>query len=65
MDKPTEHIFAMPRRTFVTTLVAGFTLAAGPVSADAIITDANGLDAGQVDVLQTNVQPNIPHHQGP
>ena len=50
MDKPTEHTFDMPRRTFVTTLVAGFTLAAGPVSADAIITDATGLDAGQVDV---------------
>ena len=34
----------------MTTLVAGFTLAAGPLSADAIITDANGLDAGAVDV---------------
>ena len=48
MNKPL--IFDMPRRTFVTTLVAGFTLAAGPVSADAIITDMNGLDAGQVDI---------------
>jgi carboxymethylenebutenolidase len=38
------------RRTFVTTLVAGFTLAAGPVRADAIVTDAAGLDAGVVDV---------------
>jgi len=48
MDK--EQSFAMPRRTFVTTLVAGFTLAAGPVSADAIVTDANGLDAGEVSI---------------
>jgi carboxymethylenebutenolidase len=38
------------RRTFVTTLVAGFALAAGPASADAIVTDAVGLDAGAVDV---------------
>ena len=49
MDK-NEHDFNLPRRTFVTTLVAGFTLAAGPVSADAIVTDANGLDAGEVSV---------------
>ena len=48
MDK--EQSFAMPRRTFVTTLVAGFTLAAGPISADAIVTDANGLDAGEVSI---------------
>ena len=33
-----------------TTLVAGFTLAAGPVAADAIITDTNGLDAGEVSI---------------
>ena len=50
MDKPTEHAFALPRRTFVTTLVAGFTLAAGPVSADAIVTDTAGLDAGEVSI---------------
>ena len=48
MNKPIA--FDMPRRAFVTTLVAGFTLAAGPVSADAIITDTSGLDAGEVDI---------------
>jgi carboxymethylenebutenolidase len=32
-------------------LVAGFTLAAGPVRADAIVTDTTGLDAGAVDVV--------------
>ncbi len=48
MDK--EHSFVMPRRAFVTTLVAGFTLGAGPVSADAIVTDTNGLDAGEVSI---------------
>ena len=50
MDKPTEETFTLPRRTFVTTLVAGFTLAAGPVSADAIVTDTAGLDAGEVKI---------------
>ncbi len=50
MDKPTEPAFALPRRAFVTTLVAGFTLAAGPLRAGAIVTDANGLDAGPVDI---------------
>ncbi|MEJ1967484.1 MAG: dienelactone hydrolase family protein [Rhizomicrobium sp.] len=50
MDKSTEHAFEMPRRAFVTTLVAGFTLAAGPVRAEAIVTNATGLDAGPVDV---------------
>ncbi|MEI9995884.1 MAG: dienelactone hydrolase family protein [Rhizomicrobium sp.] len=50
MDKPSEHSFEMPRRAFVTTLVAGFTLATGPVRADVIVTDANGLDAGTVDI---------------
>ncbi|HWD26995.1 MAG TPA: dienelactone hydrolase family protein [Rhizomicrobium sp.] len=49
MDKNADA-FSLPRRTFVTTLVAGFTLAAGPVSADAIVTDTNGLDAGEVSV---------------
>ncbi|HEY0105004.1 MAG TPA: dienelactone hydrolase family protein, partial [Rhizomicrobium sp.] len=48
MDK--EQAFAFPRRTFVTTLVAGFALAAGPVRADAIVTDASGLDAGEVSI---------------
>jgi carboxymethylenebutenolidase len=39
------------RRAFAATgLVAGFTLAAGPVRADAIHTDAEGLDAGEVSV---------------
>jgi carboxymethylenebutenolidase len=39
------------RRVFAaTSLVAGFTLGAGPVRADAIITDTNGLDAGEVSV---------------
>jgi len=46
MDKDID--FAMPRRAFVTTLVTGFTLAAGPVRADAIVTDTSGLDAGEV-----------------
>jgi carboxymethylenebutenolidase len=51
MDRPVETILPqIARRTFVTTLVAGFTLAAGPVRADAIVTDANGLDAGAVDI---------------
>jgi carboxymethylenebutenolidase len=51
MDKPTEDVLPpIARRTLVTTLVAGFALAAGPVRADAIVTDANGLDAGAVDV---------------
>ncbi len=53
MDRLTDDTLSIPpiaRRTFVTTLVAGFALAAGPASADAIVTDANGLDAGAVDV---------------
>lgn len=55
MDKPFETAkTAIARRTFVTTLVAGFTLAAGPVRADAIVTDANGLDAGPVDIPVTD-----------
>jgi carboxymethylenebutenolidase len=51
MDKDSAWT-AMPigRRSFVSTLVAGFTLAAGPVSADAIITDTNGLEAGEVSI---------------
>src|SRR5437773_9866348 len=51
MDKLTEvSLPPIARRTFVTTLVAGFTLAAGPARADAIITDVTGLDAGAVDI---------------
>ena len=39
----------LSRRAFAaTSLVAGFTLAAGPLRAGAIVTDANGLDAGEV-----------------
>ena len=41
---------SIPRRQVASTLVAGFTLAAGPVSADAIVTDTNGLDAGVVSI---------------
>jgi carboxymethylenebutenolidase len=41
----------MTRRAFAATgLVAGFTLATGPLNAAAIITDAHGLDAGEVSV---------------
>ena len=49
MDKD----FAAPitRRTFAATgLVAGFTLATGPLNAATIVTDANGLDAGEVSI---------------
>jgi carboxymethylenebutenolidase len=39
------------RRAFAATgLVAGFALAGGPVRADAIVTDSNGLDAGEVSI---------------
>ncbi|HWA91180.1 MAG TPA: dienelactone hydrolase family protein [Rhizomicrobium sp.] len=39
------------RRTFAATgLVSGFTLAAGPLNAAAIVTDAKGLDAGEVSI---------------
>ena len=38
------------RRTFITTLVSGFTLAAGPLNAAAIATDTNGLEAGPVTI---------------
>ncbi|HEY5048194.1 MAG TPA: dienelactone hydrolase family protein [Rhizomicrobium sp.] len=41
----------LSRRAFAATgLVAGFTLAAGPLRADAIVTDADGLVAGEVGV---------------
>lgn len=49
MDRITDGP-VMPRRHFVSTLVAGFALAAGPASADAIVTDTKGLDAGEVSV---------------
>jgi carboxymethylenebutenolidase len=46
MNDPT-----ITRRAFAaTSLVAGFTLAAGPLRAGAIVTDANGLVAGEVKV---------------
>ena len=38
------------RRTFIGTLVAGFTLGTGPIRAGAIITDTMGLEAGEVSV---------------
>jgi carboxymethylenebutenolidase len=39
------------RRSFAATgLVTGFTLAAGPINAAAIVTDTKGLDAGEVSV---------------
>ena len=50
MDKETTDTAPMPRRAFVTTLVAGFTLATGPLNAAMIITDTNGLDAGEVKI---------------
>ncbi|MBS0249915.1 MAG: dienelactone hydrolase family protein [Proteobacteria bacterium] len=43
----------LSRRRFMTTsaaAAAGYTLAAGPVSAESIITDAKGLDAGAVEI---------------
>jgi len=46
-----ETGFALSRRAFAATgLVAGFALAGGPVSADAIVTDSNGLDVGEVSI---------------
>ncbi len=39
---------AATRRSFITTLVPGFTLAAGPLNAAAIVTDAKDLEAGEV-----------------
>jgi carboxymethylenebutenolidase len=50
VDKDFDKL-ALTRRTVVATgLVAGFTLAAGPLNAAAIITDTKGLDAGEVSV---------------
>src|ERR1700761_5743763 len=50
MDKEFDAS-GVSRRVFVATgLVAGFTLATGPLNAATIITDAHGLDAGEVSV---------------
>lgn len=38
------------RRSFIATLVTGFTLATGPINAATILTDSNGLDAGEVSI---------------
>jgi len=50
MDKDTNLLIGVPvaRRSIVMTLVAGFTLATGPLNAATIVTDTDGLDAGQV-----------------
>ena len=49
-----DRDFATPpltRRSFAATgLVAGFTLCTGPLNAATIVTDAKGLDAGEVSV---------------
>jgi carboxymethylenebutenolidase len=50
MDKDFD-MPAISRRAFAATgLVAGFTLCTGPLNAAAIVTDANGLDAGEVSI---------------
>jgi len=51
LDTITQNIpESIERRAFITTLVVGFALAAGPARADAIVTDTVGLDAGAVDI---------------
>ena len=52
MDKDTNLLIGVPvaRRSIVMTLVAGFTLATGPLNAATIVTDTDGLDAGQVSI---------------
>lgn len=57
MDRPAIELYGeIPRRTWsrrgfvATSLATGFALAAGPVSADMIATDANGLDVAEVKV---------------
>jgi carboxymethylenebutenolidase len=51
MDRDFDDRVPMTRRVFAATgLVAGFTLATGPLNAATIVTDANGLDAGEVSV---------------
>ena len=50
-DDVREGAAPISRRAFAATgLVAGFTLATGPINAAAIITDANGLVAGEVGI---------------
>jgi len=47
----TKDLFAVTRRVFAATgLVAGFTLCTGTLNAAAIVTGADGLDAGEVSV---------------
>ena len=41
---------AVGRRAFVMTLVSGFTLATGPLNAATVVTDTDGLDAGEVTI---------------
>ncbi len=52
MDKEEglAHGIRMGRRAFVMTLVSGFTLATGPLNAATIVTDTDGLDAGEVTI---------------
>ena len=51
MDDNNNRFVPLSRRAFAaSSLVAGFTLAAGPVRGDAIITDSNGLEAAEVAV---------------
>lgn len=52
MDKDANLLTGLPvqRRAFVMTLVTGFTLATGPLNAATIVTDTDGLDAGQVSI---------------
>ena len=50
MDEENRFL-PISRRAFAATgLVTGFTLATGPLNAAAIVTDTNGVDAGEVDV---------------
>jgi carboxymethylenebutenolidase len=50
MDEENRFL-PISRRAFAATgLVTGFTLATGPLNAAAIVTDTNGIDAGEVDV---------------
>lgn len=46
----TDERIVLTRRAFASSLAAGFALAGGPVRADAILTDTNGLEAGEVSV---------------
>jgi carboxymethylenebutenolidase len=52
-----ERPVRVGRRGFmVTSLAVGFTLAAGPIRADAIVTDAEGLEAGEVMVTVADAE---------